>query len=115
MTRPWEINTDVWEQCMVLFPLWLQERGGIVVYENHMLDSSRCGDRTYMPARYYATDHNGTDVLCDAPDEWRTNGGVPSCRQQKVDHIKLDEFGGDLARALEKCFQRVNTRTMAAV
>jgi hypothetical protein len=85
-----------------LFPKWLKERGGIVVYENHMMDSSRLGDRTYMPARYVASEDN---QLHDAPEEYRPNGGLPSLRQQKVDKVTLGEFGGDLEQALA-CFRK---------
>ena len=41
-----------------------------------------------MPARYIAED----DQMHDAPEEHRPNGGLPSLRQQKVDHIKLEDF-----------------------
>lgn len=99
MSRPWKVGPKQWEQCMRLFPTWLRERGGIVVYENHNFDSSHFGDRSYMPARYIAED----DQMHDAPDERRPNGGVPSMRQQKVDHIALEEFGGDMDKALG-CF-----------
>lgn len=81
-----------------LFPKWLKERGGIVVYENHMFDSSCFGDKTFMPARYEAEDNQ----MHDAPEEHRPNGGLPSMRQQKVDHIKLEDFPG-IEDAL-KCF-----------
>lgn len=69
-----------------------------MVYENHMMDSSHAGDKTFLPARYIAT----SGELVDAPEEWRPNGGLPSLRQQKVDHIKLEDFGG-VADALS-CF-----------
>ena len=51
MARPWSVTAENWERCMTLFPTWLRERGGIVVYENHVFDSSRFGDKTFMPAR----------------------------------------------------------------
>jgi len=102
MGRPWPVARDRYYGCTrSLFPLWLKERGGIVVYENHMLDSSHLGDRTFMPAKYVAEEDN---QLHDAPEEYRPNGGVPSMRQQKVDHIKLEEFAGELDAAL-RCFK----------
>lgn len=101
MSRPWPIHQETWDRCMELFPKWLEERGGIVVYENHVFDSSSFGDRSYMPARFIAEDNQ----MHDAPAEHRPNGGVPSMRQQKVDHIKLEEFDGDLDKALA-CFEK---------
>jgi hypothetical protein len=102
MGRPWPVKADIAYGCLKsLFPMWLRERGGIVVYENHMLDSSHLGERTYMPARYLAEEDN---QLHDAPEEYRPNGGLPSLRQQKVDHIKLEDFGGDIDKALA-CFK----------
>ena len=80
--------------------MWLKDRGGIIVYENHMLDSSSLGDKTFMPARYLAED----DKMHDAPEEHRPNCGLPSLRQQKVDHIKLEDFGS-IDEALS-CFEK---------
>jgi len=101
MSRPWSVNPENWDQCInYLFPKWLKERGGIVVYENHMFDSSSLGDKTFMPARYIAEDNQ----MHDAPEEHRPNGGVPSMRQQKVDHIRLEDFS-TLEDALE-CFEK---------
>jgi hypothetical protein len=83
------VSTENWDRCINdLFPKWLKERGGIVVYQNRLLDSSCLGDKTFMPARFIAED----DQMHEAPDEYRPNGGVPSMRQQKVDHIKLEDF-----------------------
>jgi hypothetical protein len=89
----------------VMFPKWLKERNGIVVYENHMLDSSSLGDKTFIPARYVAENNQ----RCDAPEQWRPNGGLPSLRQEKVDHVKLEDFGGDLNLAL-KCFVKEESK-----
>jgi len=100
-SRPWPINKEQYDTCLNrLFPTWLKDRGGIVVYQNHVLDSSHVGDITFLPARYLAEDNK----LHDAPDEWRPNDGLPSFRQQRVDHVKLEEFDGDLEKAL-KCFR----------
>jgi len=100
--RPWAVTPENWDLCIKeLFPKWLKERGGIVVYENHMLDSSHLGDKTFMPARYIAED----DQMHDAPDEYRPHGGLPSLRQQKVDHIKLEDFPS-VDVALTLCFIR---------
>lgn len=71
-----------------------------MVYENHVLDSSHLGDKAFMPARYIAREDN---QLHDAPEELRPEGGLPSLRQQKVDHVKLEEFDGDVSKALA-CF-----------
>jgi hypothetical protein len=96
--RPWPIWLDVYDRCMKsLFPIWLERRGGIVVYENQTMDSSHLGDRTYMPAKFYAQED---EVLHDAPPRI---GDVPSRFQEKVDHITLEEFGGELDKALA-CF-----------
>lgn len=101
MTRSWGVAPENWDQCVNnLFPKWLRERGGIVVYENHNFDASGFGDKTFMPARY--EDEDGK--MHDAPDEYRPNDGLPSMRQQKVDHVMLDEFDGDLRNALA-CFK----------
>lgn len=100
--RPWGVNPQNWDLCVKdLFPKWLKERGGIIVYENHVLDSSSLGDKTFMPAKYVAEEDN---KMHDAPEEHRPNGGVPSMRQQKVDHIKLEDFGG-VKEALA-CFEK---------
>jgi hypothetical protein len=100
MSRPWGVSSQNWNQCIHdLFPKWLKERGGIVVYENHVLNSSHLGDRSFMPARYIAEDNQ----LHDAPEEHRPHGGLPSLRQQRVDHIKLEDFGGNVDEALG-CF-----------
>lgn len=101
MSRPWSVDSDIWYGCKELFYLWLKERGGIIVYENHMMDSSHLGETTFMPARYLAEEDN---QLHDAPEEYRPNGGLPSLRQQKVDHIKLEDFDGSVDKALE-CFK----------
>lgn len=98
MSRPWPVDKDNWNQCTcVLFPKWLKERGGVVVYENHMMDSSQRGMLSFMPARYMAEDNQ----LHDAPPRI---GDVPSRFQEKVDHIKLEDFDGDVVQALT-CFQ----------
>lgn len=97
MGRPWKIAPGSYLQCMEkLFPMWLRERGGIVVYENHTMDSSHFGDRSFMPAKFYTKD----DELHDAPQRI---GDVPSRMQERVDHITLKEFGGELNRVLA-CF-----------
>ena len=54
---------------------WLREREGIVVYENHMLDSSHLGETTFMPVRYLAEED---DKLHWAPMQNRPEGGLPS-------------------------------------
>ena len=47
--RPWEVNPENVEQVRRLFPKWLKERHGIVVYECPAMDSSAMGNKTYMP------------------------------------------------------------------
>lgn len=106
MGRPWKISAGSYGQCMRLFPTWLKERGGIVVYENHMMDSSHFGDRSFMPAKYYAQED---DQLHDAPDRI---GDVPSRFQEKTDHITLKEFGGELLKALA-CFEEESAGHLA--
>lgn len=71
------------------------------MYENHVLDSSALGHRTFMPATYEAVD----DRMHQAPDEYRPHGGLPSLREQRIDHIKLEDFGGDVDRCLAVCFR----------
>lgn len=95
--RPWGISKDYYDYCMKLFPIWLRERKGVVVYQNRMMGSSRLGDTTFTPARFYA---EGDTQLHDAPMRL---GDVPSRLQEKVDHITLEEFGGELDKALA-CF-----------
>jgi len=95
----WTISPENYELCVKeLFPMWLKERGGIIVYENHMFDSSSFGGQTFLPARYIAEDNK----MHDAPGEYRPHGGLPSFREQKVDHIKLEDFAS-VDEAL-KCF-----------
>lgn len=101
MQRPYKVHREVREICKEKFPTWLRERNGIVVYQNHVLDSSHCGETTFMPAKFYA---EGVDGLQDAPEEHRPNGGLPSLRQQKIDHVRLEEFGGDVDKCLSVCF-----------
>ena len=102
MSRPWGISSEVWGRCMKLVPEWLNERGGVVVYQNQNFDSSHFGERSFMPARFLAEEDN---EFHDAPEERRPNGGLPSLRQQKVDHIMLKEFGGELDVLLAACFK----------
>jgi len=98
MGRPWKIPARNYHACIEeLFPKWLKEREGVIVYENHMMDSSHFGERSFMPARYYAKED---EQLHDAPPRI---GDVPSRFQEKVDHITLKEFGGDLDKTLA-CF-----------
>lgn len=96
--RPWPVDDEVWAQCMKLFPKWLKERGGIVVYENHVLDSSQRGHTTFMPMRYQAKD----DTWHDAPARI---GDVPSRFEERVDTIMVEQFGGDMDRCLSACFK----------
>jgi len=100
--RPWRVSAESAEQCKRLFPLWLKERGGIVVYQNCMFDSSHIGDQSFMPARFIAEEDN---QMHDAPDELRPNGGLPSLRQQQQDHIEMSEYGNDIERALDEAFK----------
>jgi len=101
--RPWSVFGETFETLQGLAQKWLKERGGIIVYENHMMDSSRLGDTTFMPARLIAEED---DQLHDAPMEHRPNGGLPSCRQQAVDHITLEQYDGDPVRAFNEAFVR---------
>lgn len=100
--RPYEVRTEVWDRCMEKFPKWLTERGGIVVFENHMLDSSKLGDRTYVPARY--EDESGSMV--DAPKDFWNSWGLASTIQSRIDHITLEEFGGDVEKCIAACFKK---------
>jgi len=105
MSRPWEVNPENWRRCIFdpgLFPKWLRERGGIVVYENQLLDSSSMGNKTFMPAKFYAEGHV---ELQDAPEQFSPDGNC-STIQVKVDHITVDEYGGDLDLIIGNCFRR---------
>jgi len=100
--RPWTIAAGSWNLCMKVFPTWLIERQGIVVYQNQVMDSSHLGDKSFMPARFIAEED---DQMHDAPDEFFPDGGgLPSLRQQKVDHITIEEFDGDAEALIEACF-----------
>lgn len=102
MCRPHRISGILWNGCMKKFEDWLQTREGIVVYENRLMDSSHFGEISFMPAKFYAEE---SDELQDAPEELRPNGGLPSLRQQKIDHIRLEEFDGDVEKCLKACFE----------
>lgn len=99
--RPHVVSSGVWDRCMSFFPMWLRERGGIAVYENHNFDSSAFGQMSFMPMRFQAED----DTWHDAPEEHRPGGGVPSLRQQRIDIVKLDEFDGDVETCIAACFK----------
>ena len=103
MSRPWSINPTSYDACMKdLFPRWLRERGGVVVYQNQMFDSSSFGDTTFLPKRYLSTDNQ----IHEASEQYYPDSiGLPSLRQQKVDHVTLEEFGGDVEKALS-CFAK---------
>lgn len=100
--RPWTVHHEAAETCQHRFPMWLVERGGIVVYENHMMDSSGLGDQTFMPVKYIAQED---DKMHWAPLEHRPDGGLPSRRQQQVDLIELADFPDTPPAAIiGKCF-----------
>jgi hypothetical protein len=100
MSRPWEIDDLIWDDSVPLLMKWLKERGGIVVYENHVLDSSQMGATSFLPSRYIAQDDN---KMHDAPPRI---GDVPSRFQERVDHVKVEDFGNDVDRAIKGCFTR---------
>lgn len=100
--RPWVLHKEAYEQVMRLAPMWLKDRGGVVVYENHMMDSSHLGETTFMPARFIAQED---DQMHDAPMQHRPNGGVPSCRMEAVDHITLEQYNGDAEKAIAAAFK----------
>lgn len=100
--RPWKVHYDAVEQLRGRINTWIYERGGIVVYENHVLDSSARGDQTFMPVRFVASEDN---ALHWAPLEHRPNGGLPSQRQEQVDLIELADFPDTPPAAIiGKCF-----------
>jgi len=101
--RPWIVGAEAYEQLERLAPKWLTERGGVVVYENQTLDSSRLGDTSFMPARFVAEED---DQEHDAPMERRPNGGLPSFRQQATDHITIEQYGGDPEKAFKEAFAK---------
>jgi len=98
--RPWGVNPDNWDRVMRLFPTWLQDRGGIVVYENENFNSRAFGDRAFVPAMMQV---EGEDDLRAAP---KRIGTLPSNFKEKVDQVTLEEFGGDVDLAIESCFRR---------
>ena len=87
--RPWKVSASVIEQCKKLFPAWLSQRGGIVIYENHVLDSFALGQTTFMPVLFIAAED---DALHWSPLEHRPDGGLPSRRQQQVDLVELSDY-----------------------
>jgi hypothetical protein len=100
--RPWKVFFDAVETLNGRLPMWLVERGGIVVYENHMMDSSHRGEQTFMPVRFLASEDN---ALHWAPLEHRPDGGLPSLRQEQVDLIELSDFPDTTPAAIiGKCF-----------
>lgn len=54
--RPWVIHTDLIGKLRKLFPMWIEQRHGIVVYRCDLMDSSSFGSTTFMPRMYQATD-----------------------------------------------------------
>lgn len=100
--RPWTAHFSE-SELKDRFLMWLQERGGIVVYENHMLDSSARGDQTFMPVQFLCNEKPG---LQWAPREYCPHGGLPSRRQQQVDLIELADFPDTTpAAVVGKCFK----------
>jgi hypothetical protein len=99
MNRPHEIDADIWDDAKILFHVWLRERDGVVVYENQNLSSSQCGAKSFMPGRYVAVD----EKTYDAPARI---GDVPSRFQERVDHIKREDFGDDVEKAFAACFTK---------
>lgn len=99
--RPWTVSEEAFHTLQGLAQKWLKERGGIVVYENHMMDSSRLGETSFMPARFIAEED---DAMHDAPKQRRPDGGLPSCRQEAVDHITAEQYDGDPVRAFDEAF-----------
>lgn len=100
--RPWSIDNSQLPIVRILFPKWLRERGGIIVYENHNFDSSAFGDRSYTPAMVIFA---GETEPRPAPNRL---GDVPSRFQYRVDHVTLEEFDGDVETALCTCFSPAN-------
>ncbi len=96
--RPWMVRPEHYQHCIsVLFPTWLRERGGIAVYENVNFSSSFFGTISFIPMRYIAKDER----FHDAP---MRIGELPSVMQERADVIKLDDYDGDLVRALAEAF-----------
>jgi hypothetical protein len=54
--RPWEVNPENVELVRRLFPMWMDKRHGIVVYECPAMDSSAMGNKTFMPYMFEAED-----------------------------------------------------------
>jgi len=75
--RPWKFAKEVLEKIRELGPKWLLERGGIVVYQNGDMCSSRLGDMSVIPAKYIAED----DKMHDAPPWHESGTGCCSRRQ----------------------------------
>jgi hypothetical protein len=99
--RPWKFFIEVLEQLQRLGPMWLKERGGIVVYENCYIGSINGGHLTCIPARFLAEEDN---AMHDAPMEYRPFDGVPSKREQAVDYITLEQYDGDAEKAMAAAF-----------
>lgn len=100
--RPWAVHTEeAFSSLQNLAQKWLKERGGIIVYENHMMDSSHLGETSFMPARFIAEED---DAMHDAPMQRRPHGGLPSLRQEAVDHITAEQYDGDPVNAFNEAF-----------
>jgi len=84
--RPWEVNPENVEQVRRLFPKWLKERHGIVVYECVAMDSSALGNRSFMPRMFEAQD----DKFHPAPNV-RSPTGNASDQEWPVDWISMDQ------------------------
>jgi len=85
--RPWKVGNIAAEKLKPLLPTWLAERGGVIVYENHTLDSSDMWNTMFLPRKYLMEG----DVLTDAPTV-RWQGGLPSRWKEQVDFIELSEY-----------------------
>jgi hypothetical protein len=104
--KPYEVSASYRN----LFATWLKTRGGIVVYENHILDSHALGHTTFMPAMFEGID----DRMHPAPSEYCPHGGIPSLREQRVDHIMLEDFGNDVERCLQ-CFKFIEEQYLKII
>lgn len=97
--RPWEVNEANAHQCRCLFPLWMRERHGIVVYECGLMDSSAMGNKTFAP-RMIDTVEAGMQ-----PAPRIRNADLASTQEHPVDWIDASAIpGASPEEIIERCF-----------
>ena len=101
--RPWELSPEIVDTVRPLFPMWLKERHGIVVYQAGLMDSTAGlqGLLSFMPRMYEATN----DEMHPAP-RLSNPGGLASTTAVIVDWIWVEPDAPDaeIESVLNACF-----------